>query len=53
MISNSWDADATKVEIRMDGDDLIVIDNGTGMDNNDIENKFSVTGYQKKKIRNN
>ena len=41
-ISNSWDADAKNVYITIDRDakTLIVHDDGTGMDENDFQNKL-------------
>lgn len=50
-ISNSWDADAKNVYITIDRDakTLIVHDDGTGMDENDFQNKFLKIGYSKRK----
>lgn len=49
VIANSWDADASVVEITCNQeDDLItIVDNGNGMDLNDINDKFLCVGYRK------
>ncbi len=49
LIANSYDADATEVNIELHDEDsndkkIIVRDNGTGMSFNDIESKFLVIG---------
>ena len=31
IVANAWDADATRVEISIDGDTITIIDNGIGM----------------------
>ena len=50
-ISNSWDADAEKVEIFIDRErnQLIVQDNGVGMTPTDFQEKFLMIGYSKRK----
>lgn len=50
-ISNSWDADATKVWIKIDKDhrSMCIVDNGVGMDADDFQNKFLKIGYSKRK----
>lgn len=50
VIANSWDADASVVEITCNQeDDLItIVDNGNGMDLNDINDKFLCVGYRKR-----
>lgn len=50
-ISNSWDADATKVWIKIDKDhrSMCIVDNGAGMDADDFQNKFLKIGYSKRK----
>lgn len=51
VIANSWDADATEVHINTskDGDYFLTIsDNGSGMDIDDINEKFLCVGYQKR-----
>ncbi len=49
-ISNSWDAEATKVEIVIDkdGKNFSIKDNGIGMDETDFQEKFLKIGYSKR-----
>lgn len=47
LISNSYDADATKVEIEISQERLLLHDNGAGMDRKDLEN-FFMLGYSEK-----
>ena len=51
LVANSWDADATKVEIKIDSDqDQIVIhDSGSGMTASEINSRFLTVGYEKRK----
>lgn len=51
VVANAWDADATRVEIVVDKDkDKIVIsDNGKGMTHKDINDKYLMVGYSKRK----
>ena len=53
-ISNSWDADATVVDIFLDKEKnrLIIKDNGCGMDDIDFQEKFLKIGYSKRKDTN-
>ena len=50
-ISNSWDADAKNVWITIDRDhnSMGILDDGTGMDPDDFQNKFLKIGYTKRK----
>ena len=50
-ISNSWDADATNVNIRVDKEKniLVIQDDGKGMTDYDFQNKFLKIGYSKRK----
>lgn len=50
-ISNSWDADAQNVWIYVDrkNNNLVVKDDGIGMDKEDFQNKFLTIGYSKRK----
>ena len=50
-VSNSWDAEATKVEITFDKDrDILIIkDNGEGMNSEDFQGKFLKIGYTRRK----
>lgn len=54
-ISNSWDADAHNVYVYIDRDanNLVIKDDGIGMDANDFQNKFLKIGYSKRKNGNN
>jgi|SRR3989344_5093772 len=52
-ISNSWDAEATEVEITIDKKMLIVEDNGKGMNGEDFQGKFLKVGYSRRKDKNN
>jgi len=54
LVKNSYDADATEVEIvfsnlKSDSPSLKIVDNGTGMDLNDIENRWMIIGTDSKK----
>jgi len=50
-VANSYDADATEVNIfcDQDKDEIIIEDNGIGMTLKDINDKFLCVGYQKRK----
>lgn len=50
VIANSWDADASIVRITcdQDSDRITIVDNGNGMDLNDINDKFLCVGYRKR-----
>jgi hypothetical protein len=50
IISNAWDAEATRVEIvlRPDDDIIVVEDDGHGMQENDVRNKFLKVGYSRR-----
>ena len=50
-ISNSWDADAKKVEIfvQRDQNSFFIKDDGVGMTAQDFQNKFLKIGYSKRK----
>ena len=48
VVANAWDADAKEVHISIDSDSITIIDNGTGMDLSDINNKYLTVGYQKR-----
>ena len=51
VIANSWDADASEVNIfcNQEDDVITIIDNGCGMTIEDINRKFLCVGYQKRK----
>ena len=50
VIANSWDADATDVNVTFDieGKTITVSDNGCGMNHADVNRKFLYVGYQKR-----
>lgn len=50
-ISNSWDADAKRVDVTIDRDakTLVIQDDGKGMTEYDFQNKFLKIGYSKRK----
>ena len=48
LISNSYDADATKVEIQISQEKLLIFDNGIGMDRKGLEN-YLWLGYSEKR----
>ena len=50
VIANSWDADATKVDVDFDleGKTITVTDNGCGMTLEDVNSKYLYVGYQKR-----
>ena len=52
IVANSWDADATAVNITILDDQIIIEDDGCGMDTNDINNKFLHVGHQKRELSN-
>lgn len=49
IVANSWDADATEVKMNIYNTDKIeIIDNGFGMNRDDINEKFLNVGYKKR-----
>ena len=48
IVANSWDADAQRVDITICDDQIIIKDDGCGMNSDDINNKFLYVGYQKR-----
>lgn len=48
IVANSWDADATKVNISIGKDEITIQDDGCGMSENDVNNHFLNIGYQKR-----
>ena len=49
LVKNSYDAYATKVEIRFSDNEIIIADNGKGMSFDDLKNKWLFLGYSAKK----
>lgn len=54
IVANSYDADATKVSIFTDDDEdkITIIDDGLGMNAEEINQRFLKIGYQKRKEKN-
>lgn len=54
LVANAWDADATEVEISYDIETspqnpaVTIIDNGCGMTQNDLNDRFLTVGYQRR-----
>lgn len=48
VVANAYDADATKVEIEISNDKIVIRDNGNGMNLEDINKKFLTVGYAKR-----
>ena len=50
LVANAWDADATKVEITLDqtAPSIDIRDNGHGMSQTDVNEKFLKVGYQRR-----
>ena len=49
VVANSWDADATSVEIVIEQDKIIITDDGHGMSEADINEKYLNVGYERRK----
>ena len=49
LVANSWDAEATKVTINSENDKFIISDNGNGMTEDQINERFLTVGYEKRK----
>lgn len=47
-VANSWDADASEVNITITGDSITIFDNGCGMDLEDINSKYLHVGRQRR-----
>ncbi len=48
VVANAYDADATKVDINIGGNEITITDNGNGMCVDDINDKFLYVGYQRR-----
>lgn len=48
MVANAYDADATEVNITIQGDTIVIKDNGLGMNVEDANKKFLTVGYDKR-----
>ena len=51
-VANAYDADATKVSIDIKHDCVIIEDDGSGMTETDINEKYLLVGYQKRSKEN-
>ena len=49
VVANSWDADATTVDIKIERGKITITDNGEGMDLDDINKKYLFVGYERRK----
>ena len=49
IVANSWDADATNVDIKIDNDKITITDDGHGMTLEDINGKYLMVGYERRK----
>ena len=50
VVANSWDADATEVDIQIERGKIVITDDGDGMDQLDINNKYLRVGYDRRSI---
>ena len=48
VVANSWDADATNVDIKIEPDKITITDDGHGMTEGDINNKYLNVGYKRR-----
>ena len=52
LIANAWDADASRVDVSVkeqsDGKQIVIKDDGCGMDDADLREKFLTVGYQRR-----
>lgn len=49
VVANGWDADAEKVTIDIQADEIVITDDGHGMTAADINDKFLFVGYERRK----
>ena len=49
VVANSWDADAENVDIEIKSDQIIITDDGHGMTEVDINEKYLTVGYERRK----
>jgi len=47
-VANCWDADASKVDIQIAGDQIVIVDDGVGMSQTQINERFLKVGYDKR-----
>ena len=48
MVANAYDADASKVEITIEDEEVVIKDDGVGMNVDDANKKFLTVGYDKR-----
>ena len=48
VVANSWDADASHVNIEIEAKSITITDDGDGMDEVDINKKYLTVGYKKR-----
>ena len=48
IVANSWDADATNVAIKIEPDKITITDDGHGMTESDINDKYLNVGYKRR-----
>jgi Histidine kinase-, DNA gyrase B-, and HSP90-like ATPase len=50
VVANAWDADAESVQVEIDAVNkrIVVTDDGTGMDDNDLNDRFLHVGYRRR-----
>ena len=52
LVANAWDADASQVDVSIEGQGenkkIIIKDNGCGMNDSDLRDKFLTVGYQRR-----
>jgi hypothetical protein len=50
VVANAWDADANVVdiEIRRKQGEIIIYDDGNGMNHDDVNNRYLTVGYRKR-----
>ena len=51
VVANSWDADATNVEIEIGKNTITIVDDGHGMELRDINDKFLRVGYKRREAK--
>lgn len=47
-VANAYDADAKRVNIIIDDNSVVIIDDGSGMSNDQVNKRFLTVGYQKR-----
>ena len=47
-VANAWDADASTVSVEFSSDEIVITDNGYGMDVNTANNRYLKVGYDKR-----